>query len=599
MKKTHFLPLLFLLSALLGACAGPSPAPGTEPPATEPPAPREVRIHSISELNTKSARDSHAGETSFATMEADWRAYFELEAADLGGIRSLYYPRLKLLPNGKYILFFQNGRAGPDIYYALSEDGRTFREPKLFFRSTNDTAYATCDALVLSNGDLLAVASFRTPKDYLRHPQTAGLVLRVSHDSGETWTPSRRVFVGCNWEPYLLQLSSGEVQLYFTNTYGRETPEGVLSSTGVAMLRSFDNGETWNGSLARPYSAQIVSQSKTENVGGVQLFSEQMPSAVELHNGGIAMAMEVRLDRTGKCVLTMAYSPDNWAKSLKEFEEEGPADKIDRFTAGIGPYLRQLESGETLLVYGRSEKLAFRMGDENGKSLGPEIFPYSMLSSNRWSAMEVLSSHAVLTVNQTYTKEDFDTTKLVFGTLRLDHRVTADRFSVTADGDNTEWEGHDEALFVGSASQAQESLRFGHEDGYLSVLCERLDRFPSEEDVTALYLSPKADKDSYLLLRFGADGIVSAVSREGNGTTQVDPDRILFGSFVRSPAGEADDGAGYLAELKIPLDLLPGLGEDLSVGIIMDNRDGEKATRDVPDGFSIGDVSTWFKVVLG
>ncbi len=599
MKKTFFRAFLLLCFALLTACAGDPAAPGTGPAETEPPAPRETRIHSITELNTKSERDSHAGETSFSTMEADYRTYFELDAGDLGGIRSLYYPRVKRLPNGKYILFFQNGRVGPDIYYALSDDGRTFGAPQLFFRSTHDILYATCDALVLQNGDLLTVASYRAPKDYLRHPQNAGLVVRVSRDNGETFTSARRVFVGCNWEPYLLQLDSGEIQLYFTNTYGRETPEGVLSSTGVAMLRSFDNGETWNGSLARTYSAQIVSQSKTENVGGVQLFSEQMPAAIELHNGGIAMAMEVRLNRAGKCVLTMAYSPDNWAKGLKEFEEEGPPDKIDRFTAGIAPYLRQFESGETLLLYGRSEKLAFRMGDENGKNLGPEIFPYEMLSSNRWAAMEVLSSHDVLTVNQTYTAEEHAETKLVFGTLRLNHRVTAPRLSVTADGDNGEWEGQGEALFVGSASQAQEALRFAHEDGYLSVLCERLDRVPSEADVTTLYLSAKHDKDSYLMVRFGADGVATLLSREGSATEKRDLSRVLFGAFEKLPEGEEDDGAGYLAELKIPLDLLPGLGEDLSVGIIMDNRDGEKSSRDVPDGFTISDISTWFKVVLG
>ena len=593
------LPLMIFCSCETAAPPAETGAPGTVPAETVAPAPREVRIHSISELNAKSERDSHAGETSFATVESDFRAYFEIKPSDFG-LGTLFYPRLKLLPNGKYILFFQDGVVGPNIYYALSDDGVHFGEAKSFFKASVDTHYATCEALVLANGDLLTVTSFRNRSDYLNHPSTCGLLCRISHDNGETFTPARRIFVGCNWEPGLCQLESGEVQVYFTNTYGRKTSEGTLSSTGTAILRSFDNGETWNGSTARTYSGQIVSQSKTENVGGVQMFSEQMPVPVELHNGKLALALEVRLDRKHNFRISVSYSDDNWAKALTVFEDEGPETKLDRFTIGAGPYLRQFESGETLLVYNRKNKLTGRVGDENAGNFRGEIVPFaSGKATNHWADLEIVSSHAVRTANDVRTDNEKDPNPLIFGTLYLDHRVTADRFSVTADGDNAEWEGHDEALFVGSVSQAQESLRFSHEEGYFSVLCERLDWTPSEEDTTTLYLAPTEADDRFLILRFGEGGVQSAVWKDGKETKTLDPAGILFGSFSRPPEREEDPDAGYLAELKIPLDYLPGLDGACRVGILMDAREDGRSVRDLPDGLSLSNPSTWFCVLLG
>ncbi|MBQ7170850.1 MAG: exo-alpha-sialidase [Clostridia bacterium] len=608
MKRPIFsLFALFLLPVLILCGCGPVLPPeetgAAETPAgeTEPPAPREVRIHSISELNTKSERDSHAGETSFATVESNFREYFEIKPSDFG-LETLFYPRLKLLPNGRYILFFQDGVVGPNVYYALSDDGVHFGEARSFFKSksSNDSMYATCEALVLQNGDLLTVTSYRNPTNYLAYPGNCGLLCRISHDNGETFTAAKRIFVGCNWEPGLCQLASGEVQVYFTNTYGRKTSEGLLSSTGTAILRSYDNGVTWNGSTARTYSGQIVSQSKTENVGGVQMFSEQMPVPVALHNGKLALALEVRLDRKSNFRISVSYSDDNWAKALTVFEDEGPETKLNRFTIGAGPYLRQFESGETLLVYNRKNKLTGRVGDENAANFRGEVVPFSSgKATNHWADLEIVSSHAVRTANDVRTDNEKDPNPLIFGTLYLDHRVTADRFAVTADGDNLEWEGHDEALFVGSATQAQEALRFAHEDGYFSVLCERLDWAPAAEDTTTLYIAPTGENDRYLIVRFGADGVQSAVYKDGKNTETFDPAGIAFGSFVRAPEGEKDPEAGYLAELKIPISYLPGLEGECRVGFLMDAKEDGRASRDLPDGLTLSDVSTWFRVVLG
>ena len=65
------------------------------------------------------------------------------------------------------------------------------------------------------------------------------------------------------------------------------------------------------------------------------------------------------------------------------------------------------------------------------------------------------------------------------------------------------------------------------------------------------------------------------------------------------PEREEDPDAGYLAELKIPLDYLPGLDGACRVGILMDAREDGRSVRDLPDGLSLSNPSTWFCVLLG
>ena len=72
----------------------------------------------------------------------------------------------------------------------------------------NDRRYSNCDGLVLSNGDILAVASYRANNGYRDLPKDAGIEMRRSTDNGVTWSEPVSVYQGVNWEPYLLELSS-------------------------------------------------------------------------------------------------------------------------------------------------------------------------------------------------------------------------------------------------------------------------------------------------------------------------------------------------------------------------------------------------------
>ena len=97
------------------------------------------------------------------------------------------YPRIKKLKDGDYIMFFQDGRLGPNCYLSRSNDLKTWSEPEILFSSyetSDDTrAYATTDAVVLPDGDIIAVASYRAVKGY-REGTGCGIVTRRSSDGG-------------------------------------------------------------------------------------------------------------------------------------------------------------------------------------------------------------------------------------------------------------------------------------------------------------------------------------------------------------------------------------------------------------------------------
>lgn len=77
----------------------------------------------------------------------------------------------------------------------------------------------------------------------------AGIELRRSTDNGVTWSEPVKIYQGVNWEPFLLELPTGELHCYFTDS-SRTGLEGHDTDTGTAMVVSADGGKTWSPDLA-------------------------------------------------------------------------------------------------------------------------------------------------------------------------------------------------------------------------------------------------------------------------------------------------------------------------------------------------------------
>ncbi len=566
-------------------------------------------INSFYDLNqTSNTVLSHENETSYNDLELDYRSFTIMGESQLGTAYP-HYPRIKKMENGRYIMFYQDGKHSNNVYYATSKNLKNWSAPKLLFDYTKvnkSVRYATCDAVVLDNGDILAICSYRSSSYYDTNPQKNGLVMKRSTNNGVTWSDEQKIYVGTNWEPYPIQLSSGEIQVYFTNTtcyYNNELIDDT--STGTAMIRSYDNGVTWTGDLSVPYSGQIVSQTPTRVADGVQLYSDQMPSAIELlGSGNMMLALETRHGLSGPYKVSISYSSDNWKTPLAA-NQTGPTDKITDAFAGAGPYLRQFISGEVVLSSARQRKFTYRMFSPDGRSYSSvETQPFASYTESEWSgywgSLELVGSHTMVGITDTFiSATDTDGPgNLDYGKLNLNHSIKAKKMTAFLDGDAKEWINNDEAFFIGSVSQAQASVRSASDSEAVYFLIERLDDYlTSDTDTVTLYFAASKTSATYYRLNVNANGVVSYDYYNGSSYSKVSKEIFSTSIINGTLDSDSDTDVGYSVEIKIPYTVLGGVRTEFSMYLALDNEDkGVQSATDTLVRATLSDKSTWLKI---
>jgi hypothetical protein len=419
----------------------------TEPPVIIPPAKPDVNaelyIHSINELNKGDAVINSHAESLSATLEENYRGRKTLAPGFLG-VGDVTYPRIKKLAEDDYILFYESRASDPKLFYTKSSDLLNWEKPKALVQKDSEFSHFTPEAILLPNGELLCVISrISKNRNIADRPQREGLYLLRSSDKGETWSDMVKIYSGITWEASFLLLSSGELQIYFTNVTMLPAGDSSYSSTGTGLIRSYDYGKTWSSNPNVPYDCEIASQQKTEVIEGVQMWSDQMPVAIQLNNSNtIALALETRLNREDSYRVSYSYSSDNWATSLKPFTEEGPEDRFPQIWKGTGPYIRQFPSGEVILSYAHSKKMHIAIADGTAKNMGPAFSILDGTTRSLWSAMEILTDHSILAVtDDTVTLNDGTTDyyNIRYAPYILNHRINAPVSTPTLDGDNVEW----------------------------------------------------------------------------------------------------------------------------------------------------------------
>ena len=474
-----------------------------------------MQLKKISELNPAHSTDSHAGECGASRLMPDFRETRTLEGQSDPAISSkVYYPRVKKLANGKYLLLHMDYRLGGNVFYSLGDDLGSFTARQKLFAAhpvirddgeEDKIMYANGEAAVLPNGDVLVVASFRYNKGYTLDAKYGGLVMRRSTDNGMTFSEEKIIYVGRNWEPYILVKRDGEIQVYMSHTAPKfyldktvRTDSPIKTSSGTAIIRSYDNGETWTPNVTEPpFAAWRVSQSYVATMeNGTKCFTNQMATAVELGDGSIAIATESDLaNYTFR--LTVAYTHDNFARELG-IDEDGPADKMFAFEEGAGPYMAHFTSGETILSYNWTGLQHIRIGDENGKNFDKE---HELIAFDGrwgyWGSLTVEDDHTLISAYPNIseikglpkTRIDND---LMLGKLRLNHRI--DAMALTQD-----WQGNTDALCVGARSQAQASIRVAYDSERLYVRVDRFDKYLTAAD--GMEIRIRVGEDVYKLYR--------------------------------------------------------------------------------------------------
>lgn len=589
MKQTITKLALTVLSLGVLACSDSDDAPGpNRGGASEP---QELTLTPIGQLNRGADEiNSHADVTAQSSVKMNYRSYINL-GQSVTGNDNPNYARIKKLSDGSYILFNHYGGQGNangfDIYYATSPDLENWTGRGLFLEryvitnsrgNSDKRVFTNPNAIVLSNGDLVAFASYRANMSvkYEECQYDHGIVMLRSMDNGRTWSAPQEIYHGLNWEPHMIQLPSGELQCYFSES--RLWISGGHS--GTAMVVSTDNGVTWSPGLNQtPY--RVIRQHWYNSDKGATLYTDQMPVVVRL-NGSDKLA--AALESSVSCVndktthtISFAYSDNEGQWPRLEGDETGPADRQSNLFDGSAPFLVQFPSGETLLSYGASSHMNMRLGDAEARTFGEPFV--ALPGRGSWGCMELNGGHEVIAAMRNSEKSGDIT--IALARFELNHRITATRRTVGIDGDNAEWAATDDALFVGEKSQAQATLRCSCDDKNVYFLVEVLDEAISRDDYVNILLSPANEGDRLTSaarrIKVSHSGLKST-DVYAEGWRETDMGVTVQAAYDGTISDSSDTDNGYLVEVAVPRSQLDLASGEILVNLVLfDSQGGEDA----------------------
>ena len=520
--------------------------------------------------------DSHAALTARSSLMLDARRSGNVAKSLFGDIDPGYL-RIVRTADGSFLMIYTSDGY---VYTMLSPDLRDWTPQGAvlekfyytnFLGERDARWYMNGDALLLSDGTILLSASYRGFHAYAYEEgqQECGIVTVCSTDGGRTWGEPQEIYHGTNWEPMMIQIPSGQIQCYFSES--RPWISGGHSGSG--MVWSDDNGKTWQPDrLGNPRT--VVRQKYVHHDSGLSLYTDQMPAVIRLNNGSYAGIFESAVQETSSYhKISMAWSPGLWPELAGD--DLGPADRANNLYRGSAPSLLQFPSGETVFSYG-STYLYGRIGDETAHNWTDA----SKLLPGRGSmgSIELIDSHEMVAIM--HDSDKAETAPVGIGVYVLNHDITPSTHEVTVDGRNGDWSCEDEALFVGALSEKQATLRFSKDDGCLYVLAEVSDEEVRAQDFVTVTFGDGTGTGGVGGLRISSDCRGSFVYERCDGgwnEAALPKGFALRGAYNATIDDNSDLDEGWICEFCIPLSALPS-GEPLLADFTLHNAAGTEST---------------------
>lgn len=332
------------------------------------------------------------------------------------------YARMTQLLNASlFCVYEQDGNV---VGVNSLDSGRSWSAPVTIAAREEGVNMAVPDLLQLRDGRLLV---FYNPRPFKKDTALRFAIrVKTSADDGKTWAQEQTLYKagyefenGC-WEPSAIQLSSGELQLFFAN----EGPYTQSNEQNISLLRSHDFGISWT------QEPEIVSFRPGSRDG--------MPVPLLLKGGKeIVIAIEDNGFVNFKPYTIHKKVSSNWRKLVDAKDPHrryALQNKIEDSIYAGAPFIRQLKSGETILSYQGAEGRINRMerfaemkvviGDKRGRQFIHPSIPFKIPANKQglWNSLCILDDDTIIAITSTNAYSNRTEVWMIKGRLMEGHR---------------------------------------------------------------------------------------------------------------------------------------------------------------------------------
>lgn len=523
------------------------------------------------------------------------------------------YGRAIRMNNGEYAMVYSTGGGGNNIggnnYIRFQRTPYgNWTTPKVLKSQNNYCTQKNTEIIQLPDGRLMYAWLYRT--NFSNSKEPSKIMAAYSSDYGATWKDEQIIYTATQqgglgvWEPAMVVLPTGELQIYFAN----EASVGG-GAQNISMRRSFNMGRSWQP------GTEIVSYRSEKRDG--------MPVPVYLKNQkGIAVAIEdPGFMGTFKPMVVHTDATDNWKSGYVDGSSshrwsifQNSADYLDSKIYCGQPYLIQLNTGETVYSACSGQdrspsdrdlhaRLAVYVGNSQAKNFIARSFPFPFTNNpNACSIWNSIMQYNDSTLMAVCTNEE-EVSRV--GIWTSEGKIMRP-MPCHQTGSIRLWNNHSEYLFLGAESQAEARVKSMWNEQNLYFHFEVADKYVSrtenteETDAVEVYFitrTPSTTTSKAKQYRFRIDVNGKVTGYHGSNTRWVE-DQTDINPMVSSTEN------GYNVDIAIPWSALGGIptANSLYCCYQLHNFDTVSGiTTQVHEVFSGSDIekaSTWIRMPI-